>query len=144
MEDKNLELLEQASVPKAILKLSLPTVLSTVVSLLYNLTDTYFIGLLDDPVQLGAISLAFPVFLVIQADGGGEAGRLCLGVHRGFGHAGHDAALFLLSTTGAASLGHQPGHYWAHGGVSGDSGGVQRGDDDAGDSLGAAAGGEPD
>ncbi|MCI8350961.1 MAG: MATE family efflux transporter [Oscillospiraceae bacterium] len=69
MEDKNLELLEQASVPKAILKLSLPTVLSTVVSLLYNLTDTYFIGLLDDPVQLGAISLAFPVFLVIQAIG---------------------------------------------------------------------------
>lgn len=69
MEDKNLELLEQASVPKAILKLSLPTVLSTVVSLLYNLTDTYFIRLLDDPVQLGAISLAFPVFLVIQAIG---------------------------------------------------------------------------
>lgn len=38
-------------------------------ALLYNLTDTYFIGLLDDPVQLGAISLAFPVFMVIQAIG---------------------------------------------------------------------------
>lgn len=69
MQDKNFELMEKAPVSRAILKLSIPTVLSTIVSLLYNLTDTYFIGLLDDPVQLGAISLAFPVFLVIQAVG---------------------------------------------------------------------------
>lgn len=51
------------------MKLSIPTVLSNIVSLLYNLTDAYFIGLLDDPVQLGAISLAFPVFMLIQAIG---------------------------------------------------------------------------
>lgn len=69
MKDENITLLESASVPKAILKLSIPTILSNIVSLLYNLTDTYFIGLLDDPVQLGAISLAFPVFMVIQAIG---------------------------------------------------------------------------
>ena len=67
METKNLILMERAPVPKAILTLSIPTLLSTIVSLLYNLTDTYFIGLLDDPIQLGAISLAFPVFMVIQA-----------------------------------------------------------------------------
>lgn len=55
--------------PKAILTLSVPTVLSTIASLVYNLTDTYFTGLMDDPVQLGAVSLAFPVFMVIQAIG---------------------------------------------------------------------------
>lgn len=69
MKDNNFILMESAPVHKAILKLSLPTVLSTIVSLIYNLTDTYFIGLLDDPVQLGAISLAFPVFMVVQAVG---------------------------------------------------------------------------
>ena len=69
MQDSNLELMEKAPVPRAILKLALPTVLSTIVSLIYNLTDTYFIGLLDDPIQLGAISLAFPVFIVVQAVG---------------------------------------------------------------------------
>lgn len=69
MEDSNLQLMGNAPVPKAILKLSIPTVLSTVISIVYNLTDTYFIGLLDDPIQLGAISLAFPVFMVIQAVG---------------------------------------------------------------------------
>lgn len=69
MQTDNLDLMEKAPVSKAILKLSIPTVLSTIVTLLYNLTDTYFIGLLDDPIQLGAISLAFPVFLVVQAIG---------------------------------------------------------------------------
>ncbi len=68
-EDRDLHLMARAPVSQAILKLSIPTVLSNIVSLLYNLTDTYFIGLLDDPVQLGAISLAFPVFMLIQAIG---------------------------------------------------------------------------
>lgn len=69
MQDANLELMEKAPVPQAILKLSIPTILSTIVSLLYNLADTFFIGMLDDPVQLGAISLAFPAFMVLQAVG---------------------------------------------------------------------------
>lgn len=69
MESENIKLMEKIPVSKAILKLSLPTVLSTIISLLYNLTDTYFIGLLDDPIQLGAISLTFPAFIIIQAIG---------------------------------------------------------------------------
>lgn len=66
-QGQNLDLMENAPIPKAIIKLGIPTVISSLISVLYNLTDTFFIGLLDDPIQLGAISLAFPVFLVIQA-----------------------------------------------------------------------------
>lgn len=69
MQESNFDIMEKAPVPQAILKLSLPTVLSTIISLLYNLTDTYFIGLLDDPIQLSAIALAFPAFTIIQAIG---------------------------------------------------------------------------
>lgn len=69
MDKDNMELMEKKPVSKAILTLSIPTVLATIVSLIYNLTDTYFIGLLDDPIQLGAVSLAFPVFMIIQAIG---------------------------------------------------------------------------
>lgn len=69
MQDKNLELMEKAPVPKAILALALPTVFSSIVTLLYNLADTYFIGLLDDMYQLGAVSLAYPIFTVVQAIG---------------------------------------------------------------------------
>ena len=50
-DNENLKLMESASIPKAILTLAIPTVLSMIVSLIYNITDTYFIGLLDDPIQ---------------------------------------------------------------------------------------------
>ena len=69
MQDKNLELMEKAPVSKAILTLALPTIFSSIVTLLYNLADTYFVGLLDDVYQLGAVSLAYPVFIVLQAIG---------------------------------------------------------------------------
>lgn len=61
--------MEQVPVKKAILTLAIPTVFSTIIQLIYNLTDTFFIGMLDDPLQLAAISLTFPVFLIIQAIG---------------------------------------------------------------------------
>ncbi len=67
MKKDNFDIMVNMPVPKAILRLAIPTVLSTIVSLIYNLTETYFIGLLDDPIQLGAVSLAFFVFMVIQA-----------------------------------------------------------------------------
>lgn len=69
MKVTNTELMERVPVHRAILSLSIPTVINTIISLIYNLTDTFFIGLLDDPVQLGAISLAYPVFMIIQAIG---------------------------------------------------------------------------
>lgn len=69
MQKSNLEFVENTPISKAVLRLAIPTVFSTIISIVYNLTDTYFIGLLDDPVQLGAISLAFPVFTFLQALG---------------------------------------------------------------------------
>lgn len=69
MRDSNIEVMEKMPIPSAILRLAIPTVFSTIISIIYNLTDTYFIGLLDNPIQLGAISLAFPVFTFLQAVG---------------------------------------------------------------------------
>lgn len=69
LQEVNIELMENTPMPRAILRLAIPTVFSTIISMVYNITDTYFIGLLDDPVQLGAISLAFPVFTFLQAIG---------------------------------------------------------------------------
>lgn len=69
MKDKNIELMEKAPVHKAILTLALPTIFSSIATLLYNLADTYFVGLLDDVYQLGAVSLAYPVFIIMQAIG---------------------------------------------------------------------------
>ena len=60
-------LFEQAPVPKAVLQLAVPTILSSLVMVLYNLADTYFVGMLNDPVQNAAVTLAAPVLLAFNA-----------------------------------------------------------------------------
>lgn len=69
MQETNLEVMEKMPVPKAIFTLAIPALITTVISLIYNLTDTYFIGMLNDSAQLGAISLAYPVFMILQSVG---------------------------------------------------------------------------
>ncbi len=56
-------------VGSAILRLALPTMLGMAVQVLYNLTDTFFIGLLRDTNLIAAVSLATPLFMAIQAVG---------------------------------------------------------------------------
>ena len=60
-------LFETMSIPRAVLTLSVPTVLSSLVMVLYNLADTYFVGMLNDPVQNSAVTLAAPVLLAFNA-----------------------------------------------------------------------------
>ena len=61
------ELFERTPIPKAVLTLSIPTVLSSLVMVLYNLADTYFVGMLQDPIQNSAVTLAAPVLLAFNA-----------------------------------------------------------------------------
>ena len=55
------------SIPKAVLTLAIPTVLSSLVMIFYNLADTYFVGMLNDAVQNSAVTLAAPVLLAFNA-----------------------------------------------------------------------------
>lgn len=65
--DKKIILFEKMPVPKAIISLSVPTILSSLVMVIYNLADTYFVGMLNDPVQNAAVTLAAPVLLAFNA-----------------------------------------------------------------------------
>ena len=67
MADKKIQLFEEIPVPKAVITLSVPTVISSLVALLYSLADTYFVGMLNDPVQTAAVTLAAPVLLAFNA-----------------------------------------------------------------------------
>lgn len=60
-------LFEQASIPKAVMSLAIPTIISSLVMVIYNLADTYFVGMLNDPVQNAAVTLAAPVLLAFNA-----------------------------------------------------------------------------
>ena len=63
------ELFESASVPKAYMKLALPVVPSMMVSLVYNMVDTYFIALTGKQELVAGVSLAAPIFTLMIAFG---------------------------------------------------------------------------
>ncbi len=68
MEDiRKTQLFESTPVPKAVITLAVPTVISSLVMVIYNLADTYFVGILNDPVQNAAVTLAAPVLLAFNA-----------------------------------------------------------------------------
>jgi len=67
LKDPKIVLFEDASIPRAVAVLSIPTFISNLVSLMYNLADTFFVGLLNDPVQTAAVTLAAPVILAFNA-----------------------------------------------------------------------------
>ena len=65
--EKKEELFEQYPIPTAVATLAIPTVLSSLVMVLYNLADTYFVGMLNDPIQNAGVALAAPVLLAFNA-----------------------------------------------------------------------------
>ncbi len=60
-------LFEKTPIPKAVATLAMPTVLSSLVVVLYSLADTWFVGMVNDPVQNAAVTLASPVLLAFNA-----------------------------------------------------------------------------
>lgn len=60
-------LFEDYPIPKAVASLAVPTVLSSLVMVLYNLADTYFVGMMNDPVENAAVALAAPILLAFNA-----------------------------------------------------------------------------
>lgn len=60
-------LFEQMPIPKAVMTLAIPTILSSLVMVIYNLADTYFVGMVNDPIQNAAVTLAAPVLLAFNA-----------------------------------------------------------------------------
>ena len=68
MEDQQKTLLfEEMPIPRAVAKLAVPTILSSLVTVLYNLADTYFVGMLNNSVQNAAVTLAAPLILAFNA-----------------------------------------------------------------------------
>jgi putative MATE family efflux protein len=61
------ELFETMPVRQAVLRQIAPAIAGQMVALVYNLADTYFVGLLNAPHQTAAITVAYPAFLMLTA-----------------------------------------------------------------------------
>lgn len=64
-----LELLEKEKIPKALLKLAIPSILATLVTTIYNFVDTIYIGQLSNNSMLAATTVVLPLLVIIQAIG---------------------------------------------------------------------------
>jgi putative MATE family efflux protein len=61
--------MESAPVGISIIRLALPMMFSMIAQMIYNMTDTFFIGQTGDPNMVAGISLTMPLFLVSQGVG---------------------------------------------------------------------------
>lgn len=69
MQDKTTEIFKNAPVPKAVLSNAIPSIISMIMVLVYNLADTFFIGQTKNAYMVAAVSVATPVFLIFMAVG---------------------------------------------------------------------------
>ncbi len=69
MQNKTTEIFKNAPVPKAVIINVIPSIVSMIMVLVYNLADTFFIGQTKDPLKVAAVTVATPVFLLFMAVG---------------------------------------------------------------------------
>ena len=66
-EVKGKELFENKKVSRAIFNLAFPTVVGQIILVLYNMADTFFVGLSNNDVMLAAVTVCMPAFMVLSA-----------------------------------------------------------------------------
>lgn len=65
--NSRMEIFETMPVKRAVAKQIIPAIASQMILLFYNLADTYFVGLLNDPNETAAITVAYSSFLMLTA-----------------------------------------------------------------------------
>lgn len=108
MKTKEEILFQETPVGRALLSLVVPTVISQIITVIYNMADTFFIGQIGDPNQVAAVSLCMPMFVFLT----GLANLFGIGgsslIARSLGTNDHDktkrAAAFSIWTAVAVSL----------------------------------------
>ncbi len=57
------------SIPKIIIKNSIPALIAMIMVMVYNLADTFFLGLTHNDLQVTAVSFATPLFMIFMSLG---------------------------------------------------------------------------
>lgn len=102
--DMQYQKMTQTPIPKLIGSLAVPTIVSMLITGIYNLADTYFVSCLHSDSATGAVGIVFSLMALIQAVGftlGMGSGSL---VSRLLGQQKRDEANHVLSSGFAAAL----------------------------------------
>ena len=65
--NQNTAVLESMPVAQAVRKQIVPAIASQMIALIYNLADTYFVGMLNDPNETAAITIVYSSFVMLTA-----------------------------------------------------------------------------
>ena len=109
MDHSNKELFEDTPILKAVVALEVPTVISQLITVAYNMADTFFVGQVGDPNQVAAASICLPVFMILTGIanlfgiGGASLVSRSLG-KRDHVHAAKASAFSIWSAAGVALL----------------------------------------
>ena len=67
--EQKLKYMTETPLAKLILSLSVPTIISMLISSFYNMADTYFVGMIGSASASGAVGVVFPLMSIMQAVG---------------------------------------------------------------------------
>lgn len=67
MKEREKTLFEDSPVLEAIVRLAFPTVIGQIILVLYNMADTFFIGLTGSDAMITAATVCMPAFMFLQA-----------------------------------------------------------------------------
>ena len=90
-------------VPKAVAVMVIPTIIGQIISVIYNLADTWYVGMTGDAAAVAAISLCLPVYNIMTALGNlfGIGGSSVIARALGTGQQKRAQAAFSLAVRGA-------------------------------------------
>ena len=103
----NTELFEKAPISRAVIALVAPTIISQIITVIYNMADTFFIGQMNDPNQVAAATLIMPIFMMLTgfANLFGIGGASLISRSLGLGNRDKARSCASFSIWGAASVG---------------------------------------
>ena len=67
MKNNKTELFETMPVGKALLTMAIPTIVSQLITMIYNLADTFFIGMSNDPYKVAAASVVSILYFMLNS-----------------------------------------------------------------------------
>ena len=61
------DMFENAPIPAAVRSFVIPSLISTLITIIYSMADTFFVGMLADPRQMAALTIVFPFYNMLPA-----------------------------------------------------------------------------
>ncbi|MBO4411197.1 MAG: MATE family efflux transporter [Lachnospiraceae bacterium] len=67
VSEKRTYIFESAPIPKAVLTLAIPTIITQLINVIYNYADTWYVGRTGNAAAVAAMNISMPIFILLAA-----------------------------------------------------------------------------